>query len=102
MGPSRLDKATSCAQNSPGLWRHPGTPNRDCDRPVLFFTRGRRCNTPGAHDASQGHGTIGGYMRRREFLKLTAGSAAATIAAGNLAVAQAALSKINHFVVLML
>jgi phospholipase C len=41
-------------------------------------------------------------MRRREFLKLTAGSAAATIAPGNLAVAQAALSKINHFIVLML
>ena len=40
-------------------------------------------------------------MRRREFLKLTAGSAAATMAP-NLAVAQAALSKINHFVVLML
>lgn len=41
-------------------------------------------------------------MRRREFLKLSSGSAVATMVPANFAQAQVALSKIEHFVVLML
>jgi phospholipase C len=41
-------------------------------------------------------------MRRREFLKLSTGSALATVVRAKLATAQIALPKIKHFVVLML
>src|SRR3954468_6050414 len=41
-------------------------------------------------------------MRRREFLKLSTGSALATVVRAKLAAAQVALPKIKHFVVLML
>jgi phospholipase C len=82
----------------------PGQPIEFAINPaaILRIPRRGRIKKPAVITSYRATEQSGGYMRRREFLKLTAGSAAATIAPGNLAVAQAALSKINHFVVLML